>query len=240
MTTFQTIRRLKPVVFLAGLVPAALLSERLLTGNLGADPLAEITSETGLWALRLLALTLAITPVRRLSGWDSLIRFRRMIGLFAFFYGLLHFAVFVVADRLASLGFPSPLRWLTARDLAVSIAAEVYNRPYIAAGFASWLIMFALALTSTTGMIRRLGGKRWRALHRLVYVAAIAGVVHYWWSVKADVRDPRTYAIAVAALLMFRVVLWARKHVGHSPRSIARPAPNRVSTVPVERKPHAT
>ena len=241
MTPSHRIRWLfKPAVFLAALMPAVLLSERLTTGDLGADPLAEITSETGLWALRFLAATLAMTPVRRLSGWDSLIRFRRMIGLFAFFYGVLHLAVFIGADRLASLGFPSPLSWSTVRDLTFSVAAEVYKRPYIAVGFASWLIMFALALTSTTGMIRRLGGRRWQALHRLVYVAAIAGVVHYWWSVKADVRDPRAYAVVVAALLMFRIVLWARKYASQSPRSIARPAPKRVSTIPVVRKPHAT
>jgi sulfoxide reductase heme-binding subunit YedZ len=241
VTASQRIRWLfKPAVFVAALVPAVLLSERLTSGDLGADPLAEITSETGLWALRFLAATLAITPVRRLSGWDSLIRFRRMIGLFAFFYGLLHLAIFVVADRLASLGFPSPLSWLTIRDLSVSIAGEVYKRPYIAVGFASWLIMFALAITSTTGMIRRMGGRRWQALHRLVYVAVVAGVVHYWWSVKADVRDPRAYAIVVGVLLMFRLVSGTRKHAAQSPRSIARPAPNRVSTVPVARKPHAT
>src|SRR4029434_7432675 len=99
----------------------------------------------------------------------------------------------------------------TIRDLVVSTASEVYERPYIAVGFTSWLIMFALALTSTTGMIRRLGGKRWQALHRLVYAAAIAGVVHYWWSVKADVRNPRVYAVVITALLAFRLVLWTRK-----------------------------
>src|SRR4030095_10208072 len=135
-----------------------------------------------------------------------------MLGLFAFFYGSLHLSVFVVADRFASLGFPSPLSWPTIRDLAVSIGTEVYKRPYIAVGFTSWLITFALALTSTTGMIRRLGGRRWQALHRLVYGAAIAGVVHYWWSVKADVRDPRAYAVVVTALLAFRIALWTRKY----------------------------
>jgi sulfoxide reductase heme-binding subunit YedZ len=140
------------------------------------------------------------------------IRFRRMIGLYAFFYGSVHLGVFVVADRLASLGFPSPVSSQTIRDLAISIVTEVYRRPYIAVGFTSWLIMFALALTSTTGMIRRLGGRRWQALHRLVYVGALAGVVHYWWSVKADVRDPRTYAVVVTVLLAVRIVLWIRRY----------------------------
>lgn len=139
-------------------------------------------------------------------------RFRRMMGLFAFFYGSLHLSVFIVADRFASLGFPSPLSWPAIRDLAVSIVTEVYKRPYITVGFTSWLIMLALALTSTTGMIRRLGGRRWQALHRLVYGAAIAGVVHYWSSVKADVREPRAYAVVVTALLAFRIALWTRKY----------------------------
>lgn len=225
MTTNQATRwLLKPIVFLAGLVPASLLTRQLVTGNLGADPLAEITNGTGLWALRFIAVTLAITPFRRLSGWNGVIRFRRMIGLFAFFYGSLHLGVFVVADRLASLGFPSPVSWHIIRDLAVSIATEVYKRPYIAVGFTSWLIMFALALTSTTGMIRRLGGRRWQALHRLVYVAAIAGVVHYWWSVKADVRDPRAYAVVVTALLAFRVALWMRKYATSHMQAFGRRA----------------
>lgn len=215
---------IKPIVFLAALAPASLLTRQLLAGDLGADPLAEITNATGLWALRFLAVTLAITPVRRLSGWNDAIRFRRMLGLFAFFYGSLHLGVFVVADRYASLGFPSPLSWPTIRDLAVSIGTEVYKRPYIAVGFTSWSIMFALALTSTTAMIRRLGGRRWQALHRLVYGAAIAGVVHYWWSVKADVRDPRAYAVVVTALLGFRMVLWTRKYATSHMQALGRRA----------------
>lgn len=212
MTANHTVRwLLKPIVFMAALVPASLLTQQLITGDLGADPLAEITNRTGLWALRFLTFTLAITPLRRLSGWNDLIRFRRLVGLFAFFYGTLHFGVFVVADRLASLGFASPFSSQILRDLVVSIAIEVYRRPYIAVGFTSWSIMFALALTSTTGMIRRLGGRRWQALHRLVYVGAVAGVVHYWWSVKADVRDPRMYAGVVTVLMAFRIVLWMRR-----------------------------
>jgi sulfoxide reductase heme-binding subunit YedZ len=223
VTAHQTTRwLLKPIVFFAALVPASLLTRRLVSGNLGADPLAEITNGTGLWALRFLAVTLAITPFRRLSGWNDVIRFRRMTGLFAFFYASLHLIIFVVADRFASLGFPSPLSWPAIRDLAMSIGAEVYKRPYIAVGFSSWSIMLALALTSTTGMIRRLGGRRWQALHRLVYGAAIAGVVHYWWSVKADARDPRAYAVVVTALLAFRIALWARKFAISHTRAFAR------------------
>ena len=206
----HTIRWLKPIVFLAALGPASLLIRQLMAGNLGADPLAEITNGTGLWALRFLAVTLAMTPLRRVSGWNGVIRFRRMMGLFAFFYGSLHVGVFVIADRLASLGFPTLASWQTIRDLAASIGTEVYQRPYIAVGLTAWLIMLALALTSTTGMIRRLGGKRWQALHRLVYGAAIMGAVHYWWSVKADVRNPRAYAVVITALLAYRMVLWTR------------------------------
>ena len=213
MTANQAIRwLLKPAVFLTALAPLALLIRGLLAGSLGADPLAEITSATGVWTLRFISLTLAITPLRRVTGWNGVIRFRRMIGLFAFFYGSLHLIIFIVADRLASLGFPSPLAWQTLRDLTASVGGEVLRRPYITAGFGSWLLMLALALTSTAGMIRRLGGRRWQALHRLVYPAAIAGVVHYWWSVKADVRNPRTYAVAVIALLAFRAVVWMRRH----------------------------
>ena len=225
MTGNQTIRWvLKPIVFVVALAPASLLVRRLITGNLGADPLAEITNGTGLWALRFLAVTLAITPLRRVSGWNNVIRFRRMIGLFAFFYGSLHLSVFVVADRFASLGFPSPLSWRTIGELTVSIGTEVYKRPYITVGLTAWLIMLALALTSTTGMIRRLGGKRWQALHRLVYGAAIAGVIHYWWSVKADVRDPRAYAVVVAGLLAFRMVLWTRKYAASHTQPLGRRA----------------
>ena len=206
----HTIRWLKPIVFLAALGPASLLIRQLMARNLRGGPLAEITNGTGLWALRFLAVTLAMTPLRRVSGWNGVIRFRRMMGLFAFFYGSLHLGVFVIADRLASLGFPTLASWQTIRDLAASIGTEVYQRPYIAVGLTAWLIMLALALTSTTGMIRRLGGKRWQALHRLVYGAAIMGVVHYWWSVKADVRNPRAYAVVITALLAYRMVLWTR------------------------------
>ena len=229
MTSTQTVRWvLKPAAFLAALSPFVLLLQRWLTGNLGADPLAEITHETGVWTLRLLAATLAVTPLRRLTGWNNAIRFRRMLGLFAFFYGTLHLLIFIVADRLASLGFPGLLLWQTARELAASIWAEIYKRPYITVGFTAWVCLLALAATSTSGMVSRLGGKRWQALHRLVYVAAVAGVLHYWWLVKADVRHPQTYAAVFAVLLAFRLWWWARK------RAIvpARAAGGRASATP--------
>ena len=211
MTAKQTIRWvLKPAVFLAALIPFGLLLQRLQTGNLGADPLKEITNETGLWTLRLLCITLTVTPVRRLTGWNPVVRFRRMLGLFAFFYGTVHFLIFIVADRLASLGFPSLVEWQTWKALSVSIGEEILKRPYITVGFTSWVCMLALALTSTAGMVRRLGGRRWQRLHRLIYVAAVAGVVHFWWLVKADVREPQAYAVVVGALLAFRLAWWVR------------------------------
>ena len=140
------------------------------------------------------------------------IRFRRMTGLFAFFYGTLHLLIFIVFDRLASLGFPSLAAWTTIRDLSSSIGSEIYKRPYITVGFTSWACMLLLASTSTGGWVRRLGGKRWQALHRLVYVAAIAGVLHFWWLVKADIREPMLYAVIAGVLLSFRVAwrVWHR------------------------------
>ena len=226
MTANQAVRFvLKPAVFLLALGPFALLLRGLVTGNLGADPLAELTNETGVWALRFLAITLAITPLRRLTHWNGAIRLRRMLGLFAFFYGSLHLLVFIVFDRLASLGLPSILLWQTIRDLAASIGGEVLKRPYITVGFTAWVVMLALASTSTTGMIRRMGGKRWQALHRLIYVSAVAGVIHYWWLVKADVRHPQAYALVFGVLLAFRVSWWAWSRRRMPVRAAARRVP---------------
>ena len=219
MTSNQRIRWVfKPVVFLAALGPFAWLLWAVYTGNLSADPLADITNETGVWTLRFLCITLLVTPLRRLTGWNAAIRFRRMLGLFAFFYGTLHFLIFIVADRLASLGFPSIVAWQTVRALAASIGGEISKRPYITVGFTSWISMLALASTSTTGMIRRMGGKRWELLHRLIYVAAVAGVVHYWWSVKLDVRRPEAYAVVVGTLLAFRLWWMIRRHASQPVR----------------------
>ena len=213
MTSNQCIRWvLKPAVFVVALAPAGWLVWAGLTGNLSADPLSDITHETGIWALRFLCITLALTPLRRLSGWNAAIRFRRMTGLFAFFYGALHFLIYVIADRFASLvEFPQGIVSLdTAHRLLSSIWEDIYKRPYITIGFTALMLMAPLAVTSTAGWIRRLGGKRWQALHRLVYASAVLGVVHYWWLVKADIRHPETYAAVVAVLLGFRV-WWARR-----------------------------
>lgn len=201
---------LKPLVFVASLAPGVYLTWAALTGNLSANPLAEYRNEIGLWTLRFLCLTLAITPLRRMFGWNGAIRFRRMLGLFAFFYASLHFFSYVIFDRFAGLDFPDGIvSWTTLRNLAASIADDIYQRPYITVGFVAFVAMVPLAATSTAGMIRRLGGRRWQALHRLIYASAVAGVLHYWWLVKADVRSPMMYASIVGVLLAFRVY-WVR------------------------------
>src|SRR5207248_1151276 len=177
------------------------------------------------WALRFLCLTLAVTPLRRVTHWNGAIRFRRMLGLFAFFYGTLHLLIYLVADRLAGLDFPNGIvAWRTVRNLTVSVAGDVAKRPFITVGFTAWTLMVPLALTSTAGMIRRLGGHRWNLLHRLVYASAIAGVVHYWWLVKADVSRPQRYAVVVGVLLLSRVYWsWMRSRGRITPASQTSP-----------------
>ncbi|MBI3493787.1 MAG: sulfoxide reductase heme-binding subunit YedZ [Acidobacteria bacterium] len=197
---------LKPCVFVASLGPVSWLVWAALTGNLSPNPLSDLTNETGVWTLRFLCITLAITPLRRLTGWNPIIRFRRMTGLFAFFYGTLHFLTYVIADRFAGLDFPNGIvAWTTVQNLAKSVGEDIYKRPFITVGFTAWTTMVPLAATSTAGMIRRLGGKRWNQVHRLVYATPCIGVLHYWWLVKADVRRPIIYGIVVASLLAFRL-----------------------------------
>ena len=214
---------LKPVVLLASLGPFFYLLWAALTGNLSANPLSDLTNETGVWTLRFLCVTLAITPLRKLTGWNPLIKFRRMIGLFAFFYGSLHLMTYVVADRFA--GLDQAAGWVdaygaghlpgwallvsTGRGLAKSIGEDIYKRPFITIGFTAWTTMLPLALTSTAGWIRRLGGKRWNRLHTIVYLTGILGPLHYWWLVKADVSRPLTYA-AVVTLLLGARIYWNR------------------------------
>jgi len=215
----------KPAVFLASLGPFTWLVWAALTGNLSANPLSDLTNETGVWTLRFICITLAITPLRKLTGWNPAIRFRRMVGLFAFFYGTLHFLTYVIADRFAGLDFPDGmLAWSTARNLVKSVGDDIYKRPFITVGFTAWTTMVPLAVTSTAGMIRRLGGRRWNLLHRLVYLTAMLGVLHYWWLVKADVRRPLTYGVVVAILLGARL-LWARRRRAATAPAAARNAP---------------
>ena len=184
------IKALKVVVFFLCLVPFLLLVWGLVTANLGTNPIERLTHTTGDWILRFLVLTLSITPLRRLTGWNQLVRFRRMLGLFAFFYGCLHFTIYVLS--IASLNISE-------------IANDIAKRPYITVGFTGFVLMIPLAITSTKKWIARLGGRRWQMLHRLIYVSAIAGVLHYLWLVKADIRYPVRYAIAIGLLLLFRV-----------------------------------
>ena len=198
---------LKPLLFVASLAPAGWLVWAILTGNLSANPLSDLTNETGVWALRFICITLAITPLRVLTGWNAAIRFRRMTGLFAFFYGTLHFLTYVIADRFAGLDFTDGMfTAATARNLVASVGEDIYKRPFITVGFTTWMTMLPLAITSTAGMIRRLGGRRWNLLHRLVYLTGILGVLHYWWLVKADIRRPVAYGVVVGTLLAVRVV----------------------------------
>lgn len=190
-----------------------------LTGNLSANPLSDLTNETGVWTLRFICITLALTPLRRLTGWNAVIRFRRMAGLFAFFYGTLHFLTYVIADRFASLDFPDGIvAWTTVRNLAKSVGEDIYKRPYITVGFTALMTMVPLAATSTAGMIRRLGGRRWNLLHRLVYVTGVLAVIHYWWLVKSDISRPMAYGIVVGLLLGFRIYWsWWHTKPAHAP-----------------------
>jgi len=217
---------LKPLVFLAALVPAALLIWDAYTGNFSANPLSDITNETGVWTLRFLCITLAITPLRKLTGWHAAIKFRRMTGLFAFFYGTTHLAIYIVFDRYPGVDLSAGIVALsTFRKVAASIGQDIYKRPFITVGFSAWLTMLPLALTSTTGWIRRLGGRKWNAVHRLVYLTDSLGVAHYWWLVKADVRRPIAYGAVVAVLLAARVY-WSRA------RSVTATRSARLQTVP--------
>ena len=198
MQAWSRQRLLKVGVFAAGLVPLALLAWNAVTSNLGANPIAEITAQTGIWTLRFLLLTLAITPARRLTGWNRLIQWRRMLGLFVFFYGGLHFVTYI---------------WLDQFFLLPDILADVMERPFITVGFASFVLLIPLAVTSTTKMIRRLGGKWWQRLHRLIYVIAVGGVIHYLWLVKADIRQPLIYGSLLGVLLTYRLWVWSEPHV---------------------------
>src|ERR1043166_7237195 len=216
-TSARITRAVKPLVFLASLGPIAWIVWAAFTGNLSANPLSDITNETGVWTLRFLCITLAITPLRRVTGWNALIRFRRMAGLFAFFYGTLHLLTYVVVDRFAGLDFPDGIvAWTTVRNLAASVVDDIGKRPFITIGFTAWTTMVPLAVTSTAGWIRRLGGRRWNRLHRLVYATAVLGVIHYWWLVKADISRPLAYGVVVALLLGFRIY-WSRWRTKSAP-----------------------
>jgi sulfoxide reductase heme-binding subunit YedZ len=205
------IRWFKVPVFVACLVPLARLGWKAYYGGLGANPIEFITHSTGDWTLIFLCVTLGITPLRILSRQYWLIRFRRMLGLFAFFYGALHFTTYFWLDKFFD--------WH-------EIVKDIGKRPFITVGFTAFVLMIPLAITSTKGWIRRLGGKNWNLLHRLIYFSAIAGVIHYYWLVKADTTKPREYAIVVGALLAYRVAVWAVPFLKRPAKAVQKPAPD--------------
>jgi sulfoxide reductase heme-binding subunit YedZ len=182
---------MKPFVFVLALTPGLWLLFRTLTGRLSANPIEDLTLNTGIWALRLLLVTLAITPLRRLTGWNQIIQYRRMLGLFAFAYATVHLLIYVVLDQGLAFEYILP---------------DIVKRPYITAGMTAFVLVVPLAVTSTRGWIRRLG-RRWQLLHRLVYVSAIAACLHFLWKVKVMIGEPVYYALILAALLGFRL-LW--------------------------------
>jgi methionine sulfoxide reductase heme-binding subunit len=187
------IRWVKAFVFLVCLLPLGMLAWKGYLGDLGANPIEKITHSTGDWTLRFLLITLAITPLRRALGAPALIRFRRMLGLFAFFYGCLHFLTYIWLDKFFDVH---------------GMLADIAKRKFITVGLTAFVLLIPLAVTSTAGWIRRLGGRRWRALHRLIYFSAIAGVIHYLWLVKADIRKPLEYGSILALLLFYRIMSW--------------------------------
>ena len=191
--TRKTIAVAKTFIWVACLTPLLRLGWKGLTGGLGANPIEFITLSTGTWTLVFLLATLAITPLRRLSGQSWLIRVRRLVGLFSFFYGVLHFITYVWLDK-----------FFDVQDMIKDVA----KRPFITAGFLAFLLLVPLAATSTAGAIRWMGGRRWQLLHRLIYVSGVSAVVHFWWKVKADVRKPAIYAAVLGILLGLRLVFW--------------------------------
>ena len=196
MTDAQLIRRvIKPGLWILGLAPLLYLLNRARLGDLGFDPIRTITHFTGRTAITILFITLTVTPLRRLTGWNPLIKVRRLIGNFAFFYALIHFLIYAVFDRELS---------------PVGLGEDIAKRPWITVGFTVFLILLTLAITSPKAMVRRLG-KRWQTLHRLIYVAAAGAVLHFTWAQKKDIRLPLIYAAVLAVILGSRLFLRPRK-----------------------------
>lgn len=202
MTPGKNLRWIKLVVFLACLMPLGRLAWKAFHDALGANPIQVITFSTGTWTLVFLLTTLSVTPLRRLTGQLWLIQLRRMIGLFAFFYACLHFTTYIWLDKFFDVH---------------EMLKDVAKRPFITAGFTAFVLLIPLAITSTRGMIVRLGGKNWQRLHRLIYVSALAGVVHYIWLVKKDERVPTMFATVLGALLLYRILSWMAQRAQNSP-----------------------
>ena len=188
--------QLKAALFIASLYPLLRLSWFGYSDQLGANPIELITRSLGTWTLVFLLFTLSITPLRKLSGWSWLIKLRRMAGLFAFFYATLHFITYIWLDQFFDLS---------------AIYKDVIKRPFITIGFAAFVLLIPLALTSTNAMMKRMGGKNWQLLHRLVYAIALFGVLHYWWLVKKDLTQPIIYSTVLAGLLGYRLWVWQSK-----------------------------
>ena len=211
MPTFLANKWTKVPVFLLCLVPFGVMAWSSFTGHMGPNPVEFFQHATGDWTLRFLVFTLSITPLRKLLKIPDLIRFRRMLGLFAFFYACLHFLTYLGPDQ--SFDFRGMLK-------------DVAKRPFVTVGFTAFVLLLSLALTSTAGWIRRLGGRRWQMLHRLIYVSAICGVIHYYWLVKSAVLRPLTYGAIVAVLLLWRLGDWLIRRG----RAVAVPAKTQGAT----------
>jgi sulfoxide reductase heme-binding subunit YedZ len=204
----------KPAVFVAALIPFAWLVYRALNNDLGTNPIETLNRYTGDWTLRFLLITLAVTPLRRLTGWNLLLRFRRMLGLFAFFYVCSHFLTWVWIDQFFDIN---------------SIIKDVIKRPFITLGFTCLMLLIPLAVTSTNAMARRLGARNWQRLHRLVYPVGVGGVIHYLWLVKSDIREPLLYGAILAVLLGLRL-WWAWRARSVVPPAAASPIAAPLST----------
>ena len=192
----QYFSQLKALLFIASLYPLFRLSWFVYSDQLGANPIELITRSLGTWALVFLLITLTITPLRKLTGWTWLIKLRRMAGLFAFFYASLHFITYIWLDQFFDLS---------------AMYKDVIKRPFITFGFAAFILLIPLALTSTNAVMKKMGGKNWQFLHRLVYAIALLGVLHYWWLVKKDLTQPIIYSAVLAVLLGYRLWVWQSK-----------------------------
>jgi sulfoxide reductase heme-binding subunit YedZ len=221
MASWSPPRWLRPVVFAISLIPAvwvivAIASDFLHgTRLLGSNPIKEAEHFTGRWVLRFLMFTLAVTPIRQTLGWNWLQRYRRMLGLFAFAYATLHLLIYFFLDLELAWG---------------DLAADIVKRPYITIGMAAFLLLLPLAVTSTAKMVKRLGGKRWAALHRAIYVTVLLGTIHFWMAVKRDITLPLIFALIFAFLLGYRLLAWRRRRVAAVAREAAAPpAPQRAT-----------
>jgi len=221
MASWSPPRWLRPVVFVLCLIPAAWVIGAIAsdffqgTRLLGSNPIKEAEHFTGRWVLRFLMFTLAVTPIRQTLGWNWLQRYRRMLGLFAFAYATLHLSIYFFLDLELAWG---------------DLAADIVKRPYITIGMAAFVLLVPLAVTSTAKMVKRLGGKRWAALHRSIYLIVVLGTIHFWMAVKRDITDPLIFAVIFALLLGYRVVKWRRRKIAAAARDRAVPsAPSRAT-----------